>query len=68
MTPTDLRQWRKELRLSRKAAAEALGMSERALAYYEAGTRDGKPQEPPQWLAYACAAIYHRLPPWPSQP
>lgn len=64
MTPQALRDWRKQMGLSRRAASSALGMSERSLAYYEQGERDGKPVTPPQYLALACAALYHRLEPW----
>jgi hypothetical protein len=33
--------------------------------YWEAGIRrDGKPAPIPYTVALACAAIYHRLPPW----
>lgn len=56
MTPASLKSWRHELRLSQRAAAEALGVSERQFRYYEAG------EYPiPRTVALACAALAHGL-------
>lgn len=65
MTPTDLVSWRRELGISRAEASRRLGVSERMLAYYEAGKReDGRAVEIPRTVALACSALYHRLPPF----
>jgi transcriptional regulator with XRE-family HTH domain len=57
MTPQDLKHWRTDLKLSQRAAAEALGMSLRGYQKLEWG-------ESPidRRTALACAAIKHRLP------
>ena len=39
MTPSSFASWRKHMGLSQKATAEALGVSPRMVAYYEAGKR-----------------------------
>lgn len=59
MTPADLKAWREHLGLSQKAAAEALGLSPRAILYYEQGERSI-----PLHMALACAAIVHGIAPY----
>ncbi len=63
MTPNDLLRWRSAMKMSRAAAAKALGMDERTLADLERGTRTIK-----RHVALACLALWHRLdhssPPW----
>jgi DNA-binding transcriptional regulator YiaG len=44
MTPTDVRAWRQRLGLTQAQAAEALGVSTRAIQAYEGGDYEpGKP-------------------------
>lgn len=61
MTGPEMLSWRKSLGMSRKRAAEALGMSESQIVDYEAGfkrgTPDHRPQPIPRHIALACAAI-----------
>lgn len=52
MPPAALREWRKRLGLSQRGAADALGLSLRAVQNYEAGERTI-----PKPVALACAAI-----------
>jgi transcriptional regulator with XRE-family HTH domain len=42
MTPGEFKAWRKALRLSQKKAADALGLKNRIVQYYEKGERDGE--------------------------
>ena len=52
MTPAALKAWRKHLRLSQQAAADALGRSRAMYQRYETG------QDPiPLMMELACAAI-----------
>jgi len=59
MTGPEMRDWRKSLKLSRKRAAEALGISESQIIDYEAGIKRGtdRPAPIPRHIALACAAI-----------
>lgn len=57
MTPKGFRQWRKDLKLSQKAAAEALGLKTRMIQYYENGERNGKKVKVPKTVRLACYAI-----------
>lgn len=57
MTPAAFRRWRKQLRLSQKGAAEALGLKPRALQYYEKGERDGRRVVVPRTVRLACYAL-----------
>jgi|DEB0MinimDraft_3_1074331.scaffolds.fasta_scaffold91004_2 predicted transcriptional regulator len=68
MTGPELTQWRSEMRLSKREAASLLGISPETIAVYEAGKRrDGKPvRDIPAYIPLACAALYHRLSPWPK--
>jgi transcriptional regulator with XRE-family HTH domain len=50
--------WRKRLKLRQIEAARALGISPNALRTYETGERPV-----PLYVALACAAIAHGLPP-----
>lgn len=64
MTPTAIREWRSRLGLTQQQAADALGVSLRMYAYYEAGKReDGRPVEIPRTVALAASAIERGLEP-----
>lgn len=52
MTPEEFKAWRKRLGLTQGQAAEALGLSLRAIQYYERGER-----EITKTVALACAAV-----------
>lgn len=52
MTPEEFKAWRKRLELTQTQAAEALGLSLRAIQYYERGER-----EITRTVALACAAV-----------
>ena len=58
MTPESLEAWRKRLGYNISQAANALGCNRNALAGWEAG----KHPVPP-YIALACAAVAHGLPP-----
>ena len=64
MNPTLALKWRTEMGLTRREAAKALGMSQRAYDYLEKGVRDGKPYEPDLRTALAFRALYHNLTPY----
>ena len=57
MTSTEFREWRERLGLNRVEAATALGMGRNQPQRYEDG------QEIPLYIALACAALAHGLPP-----
>jgi transcriptional regulator with XRE-family HTH domain len=57
MTPKEFRRWRKGLKLSQKAAAEALGLKPRMIQYYEKGERDGEKVSVPKTVRLACFAL-----------
>jgi DNA-binding XRE family transcriptional regulator len=57
MSPLAFRRWRKSLKLSQKAAAEALGLKRRVVQYYEKGERDGVPVVIPKTVRLACYAL-----------
>lgn len=59
MTPEQFKAWRKHLRLTQAAAAEALGISPSSIVLYERGSRidDGRPVEIPKTVELACAAL-----------
>jgi len=52
VTPLTFKDWRKRLGLSQRGAADALGLSLRAVQNYESGLR-----EIPKPVALACAAV-----------
>lgn len=69
MIPSDLIRWRLAMGYSQAQAAEALGMSVRAIKYIEAGvTSRGRPLTDRDMLGLSqqCAALWHKIPPWPG--
>lgn len=57
MTPNDFKTWRKALGLSQKKAADALGLKNRIVQYYEKGERDGEKVKIPKHVRLACYAL-----------
>jgi len=57
MKGNEFRRWRKNLGLSQRAAADALGLKRRVVQYYEKGERDGDPVKIPRTVRLACYAI-----------
>ena len=57
MTPSDFKAWRKALGLSQKKAADALGLKNRIVQYYEKGERDGEKVKIPKHVRLACYAL-----------
>ena len=59
MTGPEFLAWRQRLSLSRKRAAEALGMSESQIVDYEAGHKRGTDRAAPipRVVALACQAL-----------
>ncbi len=57
MRPREFKRWRKDLGLSQKSAADALGLKRRVLQYYEKGERAGKKVEIPKSVRLACYAL-----------
>src|SRR5215213_8398215 len=57
MTPSDFKAWRKSLGLSQKRAADALGLKNRIVQYYEKGERDGDKVKIPKHVRLACYAL-----------
>ena len=57
MTPTHFKAWRKALGLSQKKAADALGLKNRIVQYYEKGERDGEKVKIPKHVRLACYAL-----------
>ena len=71
MTPATFKAWRAHRRLSRKEAADALGVSVATIALYEAGKRrapDNRPVIIPKTVALACSAIAMDLKPYGTPP
>jgi transcriptional regulator with XRE-family HTH domain len=67
MNSQDFRKWLKATGLTQNQAAEALGMSAKAISQYATGNRpDGREVVYPRTVALACTAIYHRFEPWPE--
>ncbi len=58
MRPEDFKRWRKQLKLSQKQAADALGLKRRIVQYYEKGQRDGEDVVIPKAVRLACYAIW----------
>jgi transcriptional regulator with XRE-family HTH domain len=57
MTPEEFKTWRKALGLSQKKAADALGLKNRIVQYYEKGERDGEKVKIPKHVRLACYAL-----------
>jgi transcriptional regulator with XRE-family HTH domain len=57
MTPDAFKAWRKSLGLSQKKAADALGLKNRIVQYYEKGERDGDKVKIPKHVRLACYAL-----------
>jgi transcriptional regulator with XRE-family HTH domain len=57
MTPNHFKAWRKALGLSQKKAADALGLKNRIVQYYEKGERDGGKVKIPKHVRLACYAL-----------
>ena len=57
MTPHDFKAWRKALGFSQKKAADALGLKNRIVQYYEKGERDGEKVKIPKHVRLACYAL-----------
>lgn len=57
MTPNHFKAWRKALGLSQKGAADALGLKNRIVQYYEKGERDGEKVKIPKHVRLACYAL-----------
>lgn len=66
MTSQQFVAWRQALGMSKRAAADALGLSVPSIYNYEQGFRreDGRPVRIPRAIALACAALAHGLAPW----
>ena len=57
MKPEEFKAWRKSLGLSQKKAADALGLKNRIVQYYEKGERDGVKVKIPKHVRLACCAL-----------
>jgi transcriptional regulator with XRE-family HTH domain len=57
MKPEEFKLWRKSLGLSQKKAADALGLKNRIVQYYEKGERDGEKVKIPKHVRLACCAL-----------
>jgi transcriptional regulator with XRE-family HTH domain len=57
MKPEEFKAWRKSLGLSQKRAADALGLKNRIVQYYEKGERDGEKVKIPKHVRLACCAL-----------
>jgi transcriptional regulator with XRE-family HTH domain len=57
MRPADFKAWRKSLGLSQKEAADALGLKNRIVQYYEKGERNGEKVKIPKHVRLACYAL-----------
>ena len=62
MTPTDLRAWQSDMRMSNTDAEKALGISRATYARHISPT--GKPR---RTVALACAALAAGLQPWTAK-
>ena len=56
-TPEDFKAWRKSLGLSQKKVADALGLKNRIVQYYERGERDGEKVTICKHVCLACYAL-----------
>lgn len=61
MEPGDFKKWRKQLKMSQKEAAHALGLKRRMIQYYEKGEREGEKVEIPLAVRLACYAIHEGI-------
>ena len=57
MKPEEFKTWRKSLGLSQRRAADALGLKNRIVQYYEKGERDGEKVKIPKHVRLACCAL-----------
>ncbi|WP_244497062.1 helix-turn-helix domain-containing protein [Aureimonas sp. D3] len=57
MDSDGFRQWRRDMGLKQKDAADRLGLKKRVIQYYEKGDRDGKRVEIPRTVELACFAL-----------
>jgi transcriptional regulator with XRE-family HTH domain len=57
MRPAAFKAWRKSLGLSQKEAADALGLKNRIVQYYEKGERNGEKVKIPKHVRLACYAL-----------
>ena len=57
MKAEEFKAWRKSLGLSQKKAADALGLKNRIVQYYEKGERDGEKVKIPKHVRLACCAL-----------
>ena len=57
MTPNLFKAWRKALGLSQKKAADALGLKNRIVQYYEKGERTARKVKIPKHVRLACYAL-----------
>ncbi|MBP8234615.1 MAG: helix-turn-helix transcriptional regulator [Rhizorhabdus sp.] len=62
MTPEELKNWRRRMKLSQAKAAEMIGCSRRGLQQWESGKT-----EIPKSIALAVAAVAFDLPPYGSK-
>jgi len=61
MSPEQFREWRKNLGLKQRDAAELLGLKKRMIQYYETGVRDGKKVKIPRYIRLACYALTNHI-------
>ena len=57
MDSDGFRQWRRDMGLKQKDAADRLGLKKRVIQYYEKGDRDGKRVDIPRTVELACFAL-----------
>ncbi len=57
MDSDGFRQWRRDMGLKQKDAADLLGLKKRVIQYYEKGDRDGKRVDIPRTVELACFAL-----------
>lgn len=70
MTPEDFRNWRKTMKLTKRAAAALLGVGATTVDQYETGIRRGSGEsfQIPHTVALACSALIFGLPAYPEMP
>lgn len=57
MDSDGFRQWRRDMGLKQKDAADLLGLKKRVIQYYEKGDRDGRRVDIPRTVELACFAL-----------